>query len=400
MLMSSIPRIITVDPSGGIAHQVRSAVDLMDRWIVQVDTPSANHALDELKRGECHAVISVWEPGDQMQGWALAAEVRKIAPQTAVIILAEYTDTVLDEETLAASPFIYLQRPFEPAQFLRVLRAALDGEDIFEAAKQPTSTNAPKSSMGPVPAINLSKAQSLVDGLLRDLNAMAVLLVARDGEILLERGTIGYINRDQLSETLLPVVMTNIDLKDTVGGNATTLQFYDGDVYDVFVLSIGFHHFICIIFDGQLGSRQFGAVNRFGRRTAEDLIALLGAEAWLIRRVVVEDKPEEQSRSKARTKPTPQAIEEEFVELAPAEGFMGDATIASRSAAVESSQQLKLETIPEEEFNLDDIFGADMGGVDETLFDPDSLADLVNAGDQQGMITQEDAIKLGIIKSS
>ena len=39
--MASLPRILTVDPSGSIPQQVRSAFDLMDRLVVQIDVPGA-----------------------------------------------------------------------------------------------------------------------------------------------------------------------------------------------------------------------------------------------------------------------------------------------------------------------------------------------------------------------
>ncbi|MBL8156637.1 MAG: hypothetical protein JNM70_20840, partial [Anaerolineae bacterium] len=69
-----------------------------------------------------------------------------------------------------------------------------------------------------------------------------------------------------------------------VGGQPQTIHFYDGDDKDVFVLSVGLHHFLCIIYDGQMGSRQFGSVTRIGRKAAQDLIALLGASAFMIDR--------------------------------------------------------------------------------------------------------------------
>ena len=119
---------------------------------------------------------------------------------------------------------------------------------------------------------------------------MAIVLASRAGEILLERGAVGYLDREQLTSALLPTVKTTVDMGQLVGGQPSALHFYDGDRYDVFVLSVGFHHFMCLVFDGQIGSRQFGAVNRFGRRAAEDLIALLGMSAFAISRQSVKRK--------------------------------------------------------------------------------------------------------------
>ena len=79
-----------------------------------------------------------------------------------------------------------------------------------------------------------------------------------------------------LTKALIPTVMTTIEMSPLVGGQAQTIHFYDGDDKDVFVLSVGLHHFMCVVYDGQAGSRQFGSITRYGRRAAQDLIALAG----------------------------------------------------------------------------------------------------------------------------
>ncbi len=48
--MAGIPRIITVDPTGVIARIVRSAVDLLDLSVIQIDVPTGSGALDELDK--------------------------------------------------------------------------------------------------------------------------------------------------------------------------------------------------------------------------------------------------------------------------------------------------------------------------------------------------------------
>src|SRR5690606_10708769 len=101
-------------------------------------------------------------------------------------------------------------------------------------------------------------------------------------KVLLERGNVGVINREKLANVMIPAVLTNIEAREVLGGQTSAIQFFDGENHDVFVLTVGLHHFLCVIFDGQQGSRQFGAVTRFGRRAAEDLIALIGAGAFFI----------------------------------------------------------------------------------------------------------------------
>jgi DNA-binding NarL/FixJ family response regulator len=137
--MASLPRIITVDPTGSIPQQIRAALDLMDRLIIQIDVPGPHEALDELKRGGIDAVIAAWTLGNGMQGWELAGKLKQINSNVAIIVFGDYDDTDLDEEMLAQSPFVYLKRPFDVPQLLNVLRAALEGGDIKAALKQPSA---------------------------------------------------------------------------------------------------------------------------------------------------------------------------------------------------------------------------------------------------------------------
>jgi CheY-like chemotaxis protein len=372
----------------------------MDRLIIQIDVPSGEEALEELKRSKSTAIFAAWSPGGNMKGWELAAKVKQIAPDTPIIILADYTDTELDADTQASSPFIYLHRPFEIDRFLRILNAALDGEDVFAARDKKATTEISAINVGPqysaVPELTqLDKARSLTDKLMSDLNAMAILLCTRDGTVLAERGTVGYVDRDELSQKLMPTMTANIEMKEMVGGNVSLLQFYDGEEYDIYILSVGLHHFMAIIFDGQRGARELGAVSRYGRRTAEDLIGLLGAEAWIIRR--------EQQREKAAT--TPRKSEVAKTIKTQVEETDEPLTLARAELTTPEPEPVsvmpQLEAIPDDEFDLDKILG---GSFDDAasadLFSMDALEELAKQtdGGKKGTLTPEEAANLGLIQ--
>lgn len=279
----SLPRVITVDPSLTLSRVLRAAIDLLDRSIIQVDVPTSTDALAELNQDSA-LVITAFEIDDRMKGFELAIQVKQKSPNTAVIVLGEEDDPEeLDEETAAESPFVYLCRPVDIHKLLRVLEAGLNGTDIKAAAAVPASGSPIlTNNLGPVPSISVEAAQQIIDRLLIDLGAMAIILATRTGEVLLERGAVGYLNREKLANSLVPALVSGIDVKDLVGGQMSTIQFFDGDDFDVFMLSVGLHHFLCAVFDGQIGGRQFGVVTRFGKRAVEDMIALIGANAFII----------------------------------------------------------------------------------------------------------------------
>jgi len=395
--MASLPRIVTVDPNNNIPQQIRAAFDLMDRLVVQIDVPGASEALEELKRGGCDLVVAAWEPGDDMQGWELAAKIKKLGPEIRVVVMGDYGDMDMDDDMLAQSPFVYLKRPFDIPQLIRVLQAALDGGDIFDAVRPQIGAASEAVDMGPVPNINIVRAEEIIAGLLRDLNAMAILLATREGGIVIEQGTVGLMNRDGMTYNLIPAIVANINMREIIGGNVRLLQFFDGDEYDIFVLSAGMHHFLCIIFDGQRGSRELGPVNTYGRRAAEDLIGIIGAEAWLIRRVVAQEN-EEQIRRKSQPRPA----EQEKIETTELERAKLSDT-RDLSEHIEKLQQTsgpKLNAIDDAAFDPDALFSEDFdeNEVDD-LFSMEALEELAKNDDApSGTIDRDKARELGLLE--
>jgi DNA-binding NarL/FixJ family response regulator len=382
-IMPSVPRIITVDPTFTLARIVRGATDLLNLPVVQVDAPSGADALEEVQRGGARLVVTAWELYDDIQGLELALRIKQAAPDTAVIILADVDDPEgLDAETIAESPFIYMHRPVDTHQFLSVLVAGLNGENIFDALSVPSSASAPMLDRGPLPNIDTQNAQKIIKRLLVDVGAMAIILAARTGEVLLEDGAPGYINREELTRALLPMMTTTIDMSALVGGQAQAIQFYDGDDKDVFVFSVGLHHFLCTVFDGQAGSRQFGVVNRYGRQAVQDLVALLGASAFVIQRSapVSEAAPVDKKR---KTKTS----EVEIVEP----------ILVRPEVKVAEPEPLKLEPIA----NLDMSIFDNLPSIDESdaedLFDIDKLAEMVNKSSGRKEVSFDEAVELGVL---
>lgn len=384
--MSSLPRVITVDPTWTIARIVRAATDLLDLSVIQVDVPGGTEALDETNRGGADLVVTAWELYDDIRGLELALRVKQSSPDTAVIILAGIDDPEeLDDETAAESPFIYMQRPVDIQKFLRVLVAGLRGEDIFQAVQQPVELAAVPNH-GPVPPVDVNNARTIVDRLLANVGAMAIILADRAGETILERGAVGYLNREQLTSALRPMVTTTIEMGDLVGGQAQSLQFYDGEEKDVFVFSVGLHHFLCVVFDGQAGSRQFGLVNRYGRQAVQDLIALLGASAFVIERAPQAELEQPERTEKKSSRKLRTSVDE------PLEPVIERPVVKEQEV-----KPLQLEPIQDLDFSiLDDLTTLDADQADD-LFDPDKLAEMVNKGGGRKSVSFDEAIELGVL---
>ncbi len=383
--MPSLPRVITVDPTQNISRIIRSATDLLGISIIQVDAPSGADALEELRHSDANLIVISWELDDEMQGLILALEIKQIAPQTNVLILANEDDPeTVDEETEGEPPFVYLRRPVDVHQLLRVFVAGLKGENIIEAAR-PVANNAPATiDHGPLPPLNLQNARTIIKQMLVDVGAMAIILSARNGEVLLEDGAPGYLDRELLTKALIPTVMTTIEMSPLVGGQAQTLHFYDGDEKDVFVLSVGLHHFMCVIYDGQAGGRQFGSITRYGRRAAQDLVALLGASAFLI-------QPSEAPKANPAGRNSINKRKTETTEVQKVELEMA----VKPEVQVQEPEHAKLDPIQNFDLGLFDQL-ANSSAADD-MFDIDRLAELVNTGSGRKEISFDEAIELGVL---
>lgn len=388
--MSSLPRIITVDPTQTISRIIRSATDLLGYPIIHIDVPRGTDALEVLKQGGIHLLVTAWELDDEMQGLIVALQVKQNAPETGVLILGDVTDPeTVDEETEGAPPFVYMRRPLDVQQFLRVLIAGLKGENIIEAANAPVGTMAATAMRdhGPLPPLDVQNARTIVKQMLVDVGAMAIILSSRDGEVLLEDGAPGYLDRELLTKALIPTVNTTIDMAPLVGGEAQTIHFYDGEEKDVFVLSVGLHHFMCVVYDGQAGSRQFGSITRYGRRAVQDLVALLGAAAFMVKeREATKPQPVASAQHKAGKQKAVTA-EVEKIELVHAE------------VALAEPEPVRLDPIQNLDMKLFDQLGnLDTSAADE-MFDIDKLADLVNLTSGRKEISIDEAIGIGLLSN-
>ncbi len=396
--MPSMPRVITADPTGTIARIMRAAIDLIDRPVRIVDVPNGPEALEEMQRGGADLLISAWELDATMRGLELVLRVRQLSEKTGLIILGDLDDPdELDDETTAESPFVYMSRPVDIQQFVRVLLAGLDGEDMHHAmyAVPAGVGSVGTADMGPIPTLDVQKARAVTDGLLRDLPAMAIVLASRDGQVLLAQGATSSMNLEKMTNALLPIMSTIIQMKEMVGGQGSALQYFDGQDYDVFVLSAGLHHFMCLVFDGEIGARQFGAVNRYGRKACEDLIGIIGASAFII---APPDIDEEEKTRKAGRKAEKRATKEVKI-------VAEDVTPLEKAAifaepVVEEPEPVRLQPIAD----LDESIFERLSDIDESdlgdLFDPENLAKLAQENQQDGKkLSWDEANAIGLLKS-
>jgi CheY-like chemotaxis protein len=400
--MAALPRVLTVDPTGRLSRIARAAIDLGDLAAVQVDVPGGAEALEELRYTPCTLMITAYTidgTDPDMDGLTLATVVKREHPLTAVMVVADAEE---GEDAIAAdAPFLYLRRPLDSAQVMRIITAALHFRDIFLAAQQPTRRIEQSEDIGGLPPLDANFAYGVFDELMGAFPAMAILLLNRTGEIVAERIAAGYIDRDALAAAITPNAKTTISMSDVVGQNPSTFNFFSGDKLDLFTLSVGFHYVLCIVFDRQSGQRQFGAVNRFGRRAVEDLRVMLGTSAFSL------NLPSAQAEEAPRRRRTTKAITQELtlpdtlLERTSLSGSEDAAPAPAEAAPPPAPEPVRMTPIAD--FDVSLIEGG-LNNLDalmaqaEDLFDMDKLAEIADEGrSERGPISYDQARQLGII---
>ncbi len=391
--MASTYRIVAADRTPLMATLTRAALDLLERSGTVISVPSGQAALAELKRGEVDLLVSAPLLAD-MRGAELALQAHQIAADLPIVILAGSDDPADDQTALVGSLCVYLERPADGEQFVRVLRALLDDEPPFppmpsmQTLLAPSAVAIPVPDLGPVPAVNVNALADSLAGLLNDVGAMAVVLVDRAGHILLEMGAVGYLDRERLSAALAPTFASMVSVGPLVGGaRPQAIHFYDGEDFDIFALAVGLHHFICLIFEGSAGSRAFGAVTMFGRRAVNEMLAAIGDAAFTITLVAEEPvTPTPGERRKSSKRKTQE------IRLADIQ--------KEKPAPYQPPPPEALEPLPED-VDLEAVLGS-LDKVDlsqaEDLLDPETLARIAAQKLAGEGLSFDDAQQLGVLK--
>ncbi|MBN1679070.1 MAG: response regulator [Anaerolineae bacterium] len=376
--MTSVPRVVLVDPTHDVTRIINGAFALLNRQFILVEVPTAEDALAEVLGSPIDLVVTAYDIPGHMHGIELATQISHESLGTPVIVLGNENDPNIDVEALKEAPFQYFLRPTaEP--FLHGLRVALDGEAAVATDQTPSK---PAVDLGPIPNIDLDNMRNIVVPLMRDVGAMGVILANRRGRVLIDEGATGYVDREKLAVLLGPAFASSREMGELVGGNAWTMHYYDGDRLDVFGLALGIHYFICLIFDGS-NRGAFGAVTMFGRRAADQMIDMIGDTAYVTREAEALPPPKKKEEEMVAAEPQPQAKKKP-------------------KAAAEPAVEVPVspEAEPISDFDADDLFGQLIDeSMADSLFDPEKLEELVVSigAEEEERVGYDEAIQLGIL---
>ena len=382
--MPSIPRIVAVDPGYEIARILRGAMALLGRQVILVEVPTADDALAEVQQSDVQLVVTAYRLASSANGIELATHIVHETLGTPVIVLADAGDRVSDQASIVDAPFQVFVRPAVDG-FLRGLRMALDGESVAVSDEREV---APALDLAPIPDVDTDMLRDTAVGLMRDVGAMGIIVADRTGRVLVDQGATGYVDREKLAAILGPSFAQAAEIGDLIGGDAWTMQYYDGERLDLFGLALGIHHFMCLVFEGS-NRGAFGAVTMFGRRAADQIIEMIGEAAYRSIEPPVSAAPVIEERG-----PVEQIEEELDFYIEP------DEEVAALEALFDEEPTPELEFGPASDIDLDVLFGQSVDeGLADSLFDLDGLSELVESlpSEDGSHVGYDEARDMGII---
>lgn len=270
--MASIHRIMVIDTRAHLSDLVRAAMSMLGRRYAIYEVPSAESALDEIARVEFDLVVAAYTLDGTMNGLEFAKRAIRERAGVAIVIVAAENDPMLDADQLEELPIQFMHYP-PGEKFVRALRVGLDGADVVEAGEGIVEVD-----LGPIPTLDVDKARTILVNTMREVGAIGGLIADRTGRVVVDERT-GYIDKSLIAGVLGPTFAHAPKIAPQIGGQGWSLKFYDGNRYDLFALSLGYHYFAAFLFDDNK-SGVFGAMTRFGRLGADAIIKLLGDSAW------------------------------------------------------------------------------------------------------------------------
>lgn len=270
--MASIHRIMVIDTRAHLSDLVRAAMSMLGRRYAIYEVPSAESALDEIARVEFDLIVTAYTLDGTMNGLELAKRAIRERAGVAIVVVASENDPMIDAEQLEELPIQFM--PYPPGEkFVRALRVGLDGADMTEAIEGVSEID-----LGPIPPLDIDKARAILVNTMREVGAIGGLIADRTGRVVVDERT-GYIDKSLIASVLGPTFAHATKIGPQIGGQGWSLKFYDGNRYDLFALALGYHYFAAFLFD-DTKTGAFGAMTRFGRQGAEEIIKLLGDNAW------------------------------------------------------------------------------------------------------------------------
>ncbi len=256
----SAPRILLVDDERQLSRMLRTSLELSGRGFVVIDVPSGEEALLELGRAPVDLLVTDLRlPG--MSGLELLERARQVNPDLRAIVITGHPSEEMRARAQSLGVVALLPKPIGTNLFLatvdRALQLAEPGTVAVDASARP-------------------HLEARLAELQHELGAQAAALVDPGGAVVAQSGDLSAVDLDQALGPLQAAFQAGLKVSHALGSLLpANLQFFDGEEHDLYLTNVGAYYGLVIAFSARQGAGKMGAVVHYGRRAADDLLALL-----------------------------------------------------------------------------------------------------------------------------
>lgn len=248
-------RILVVDDEESVGYFLRESLNKVRREYQVELACSAQEALRHLDREPFDLVITdLRMPG--IDGLQLIEEVRRQRPQTRLILMTAYGNAAVEATAYRLGACRYISKPFSIGQLVSTVAAALEepavpGHDVLLLSDDESERI----------------AHCLAD-LRFEVGAQCILLADVVGQMVAHVGEMPGLDLTPLVSLVGGSFATSFEMSRYLGErHALTLNYHEGERYDVYSSNVDEELFIVLIFDREQQRSRVGVVWLYARRT-------------------------------------------------------------------------------------------------------------------------------------
>lgn len=239
---------------------LRSSLKLTGQPYTIVDVPSAEEALLELGRGGADVLVTDLRlPG--MSGVELLEKARQAIPQIHAIVVTGHPTEEARSRADELGVVAFLHKPIRTSHFLEAVNRALQLKGV--------------GGQGPLEDEKAFLAEWML-AMQRELGAQSTVLLDSHGQIVVQAGELDAIDLKSALPSLVSVSSSGLEVSRFLGDESpATLMYFDGERHNLYLATAGTEHSLALVFPASQGAEQIGAVLRYSRRAAHDLMSAL-----------------------------------------------------------------------------------------------------------------------------
>lgn len=268
-------RILIVDDDKSILRMLEFGLKKLGSDYQFFTSKDIYGAMEQIEKEWFDLVITDYMmPG--MTGVDLARAVRKISPDTQVVLMTAYGSSELRNTTDNLGIDGFLNKPFTMEQIREVVLKATSRNDEPESAPMPSDSDDDAevtSTLSGLSSVENESIDSHLKKLQVDAGARGVILVSAEGQPVQVAGQIDSAKADYICALVAANFYSPAELSRLLNNqHSFKASFYEGDSYNLYVCTVNEKFLLAVVFDVKL---RPGVIWFYAKQTAATLVPLL-----------------------------------------------------------------------------------------------------------------------------